>query len=49
MEKLPRLTPGSKIYQLFDYKKVVVEGKNDDFIITIEKKEKTARKRQNTV
>ena len=31
------LTPGSKIYQLFDHQEVVVEGDRETFIIQIKK------------
>ncbi|MFC4766765.1 hypothetical protein [Effusibacillus consociatus] len=33
----PNITPGSKVYQLFNYETVVVEGKEERFIITIKK------------
>lgn len=32
-----KITPGSKIYQLFNYETVIVEGKEEQFIITIKK------------
>ncbi|UOF91095.1 hypothetical protein LSG31_02205 [Fodinisporobacter ferrooxydans] len=35
-----KLTPGSKIYQLFKHDRVIIEGKEERFIITIQK-EKT--------
>lgn len=35
--KAAKMTPGSKIYKLFDYKEVLVEGKKESFLITIEK------------
>ncbi len=36
-KKVVKLTPGSKIYKLFSYKEVIVEGSREKFIIRIEK------------
>ncbi|WP_422448876.1 hypothetical protein [Thermoanaerobacterium sp. DL9XJH110] len=37
MDNVIQLTPGHKIYNLFNYDKVIVKGKKDTFIIRIEK------------
>jgi hypothetical protein len=31
------LQPGDKIYQLFNYQEVIIQGKTENFIIRIEK------------
>lgn len=41
MQKVPKLTPGSKIYQLFDHRRVLVEGRNELFFIQVRKLRKT--------
>lgn len=35
--ELVKLTPGTKIYKLFKYKRVLVEGNRESFLIKIEK------------
>lgn len=42
MEKMPKLTPGSKIYQLFDHRRVLVEGRDELFFIQVRKIRKIA-------
>lgn len=41
-DKPVHLTPGSKIYQLFNHQEVVVEGDRETFIIHIKKMAKGA-------
>lgn len=36
-KKIVKMTPGNKIYKLFEHKEVLVEGKKEKFLITIEK------------
>ena len=40
MKQLEKVTPGTKVYKLFDYEKLVCEGKDELFIISIEKMSK---------
>ncbi len=37
MNQLEKVTPGTKVYKLFDYEKLVCEGKDEVFIISIQK------------
>ncbi|MBO8162689.1 MAG: hypothetical protein H0Z34_03090 [Brevibacillus sp.] len=48
MKPLERVTPGTKVYKLFDSEKWICEGKDDVFIISVEKlsKEEYQRKQQ---
>lgn len=39
-DKVPELTPGGKIYQLFGHKKVYVIGREEAFVIRIKRVDK---------
>ncbi|MDI3534619.1 MAG: hypothetical protein PWQ82_984 [Thermosediminibacterales bacterium] len=43
-DKIVKMTPGSKIYQLFKHKEVLVEGNKEKFLITVRKIENIQRK-----
>lgn len=37
MKQLEKVTPGTKVYKLFDHDKLICEGKEEVFIISIQK------------
>ena len=41
-DKVPELTPGGKIYQLFGHSKVYVIGREEAFVIRIRKVDKAS-------
>lgn len=36
-EELAKYQPGDKLYKLFEHKQVIVEGKEEEFLVKIEK------------
>lgn len=37
MKALEKVTPGTKVYKLFEHEKLVCEGKDEVFIISVQK------------
>ena len=37
MKALEKVTPGTKVYKLFEHEKLVCEGKEEVFIISVQK------------
>lgn len=45
MKALAKVTPGTKVYKLFEHEKLVCEGKDEVFIISVQKLSKEEYKR----
>ncbi len=37
MQSLAKVTPGTKVFKLFDHEKLICEGKDEVFIISIQR------------